>query len=61
MTSFADLSLSRAIGRERTNPLSKLYSRYVPHLHRRGKVIAITIASLLYLSLIWGVFKLILK
>lgn len=45
----------------RTNPINKLYSRYVPHLQRRGKIILITVASLLYAGAIIGIFKLIVK
>ena len=45
----------------RTNPINKLYSLYAPKLHRRGKIILITVASLLYAAAIVGVFKLIVK
>jgi len=45
----------------RTNPLNKLYSRYFPQLRVRGKIIAIVIASLIYVALIAAVFKLIVQ
>ncbi|HEY6843590.1 MAG TPA: hypothetical protein VI391_05430 [Thermoanaerobaculia bacterium] len=45
----------------RTNPISKLYSRYVPKLRRRGKIILIALVSLLYAGAIVGIFKLIVK
>ena len=45
----------------RTNPINKLYSRYVPRLKRRGKIIAIAIASLIYAGFVAAIFKLIVK
>ena len=45
----------------RTNPLNKLYSRSMPRLQRRGKIIAIVLASLIYVGIIYGVFALIVK
>jgi len=45
----------------RTNLVNKLYSRYIPHLHRRGKIIAIAIALLIYAGFIAAIFKLIAK
>jgi hypothetical protein len=45
----------------RRNFLNKLYSRYGVRLARRGKIILIVIASLLYAGIIAGVFKLIVK
>jgi hypothetical protein len=46
----------------RTNPLNKLYSRYIKRLHlRHGKIIAIAIASLIYVAFIASIFKLIVK
>lgn len=45
----------------RTNPLNKLYSRAMPRLKRRGKIIAISIASLVYIAFMVGIFKLIVQ
>jgi hypothetical protein len=49
----------------RTNPINKLYSRTMPRrmprLQRRGKIILIAIASLIYLAITVGVFELIVK
>ena len=45
----------------RTNPINKLYSLYAPKLQRRGKIILIIVASLLYAAAVVGVFKLIVK
>jgi hypothetical protein len=45
----------------RTNPITKLYSRFAPRLGRHAKVIAITIASLIYAGFIAAIFKLIVK
>ena len=45
----------------RTNPINKLYSRFVPRLKRRGKIIAIAIASLIYAGFMVAIFKLIVK
>jgi len=45
----------------RTNPINKLYGRFAPKLKRRGKIILITIASLLYVGAVVGVFELIVK
>ena len=45
----------------RTNPVNKLYSRFVPRLKRRGKIIAIAILSLIYAGFVAAIFKLIVK
>ena len=45
----------------RTNPINKLFSRYAVRLKRRGKIIAITMASLLYAGIVAAIFKLIVK
>ena len=45
----------------RTNPLNKLYSRFVPRLKRRSKIIAIAIMSLIYAGFVAAIFKLIVK
>src|SRR5262249_51233769 len=45
----------------RTNPINKYFSRNAAKLKRRGKIIAIVIASLAYVGVIAGVFKLIVK
>ena len=45
----------------RTNPINKLYSRYALRLKGRAKYILITIASLLYIGAVVGIFKLIVK
>jgi ribosomal protein L33 len=45
----------------RTNPINKLYSRHIAKLQRRGKIILITLASLLYVGAVVGIFKLIVK
>lgn len=45
----------------RTNPVNKLYSRYITRLQRRGKIIAIAIALLIYAGFIAAIFKLVVK
>jgi tetratricopeptide (TPR) repeat protein len=45
----------------RTHPLNKLYSRTAGRLKRRGKIIAIIVAALLYLAAMAGVFFAILE
>jgi len=45
----------------RQNPINKFFSRYVTRLKVRGKIVLIVIASLLYIGIIAGVFKLIVK
>jgi len=45
----------------RTNPVNKIYSRTMPRLKGGGKIIFITIVSLVYIAFIAGIFKLIVK
>jgi hypothetical protein len=45
----------------RQNPLNRLFSRYAVRVQRRGKVILIVVASLLYAGIVAGIFKLIVK
>lgn len=45
----------------RQNPINKLFSRHATKVQRRGKIILIVTASLLYALIIAGVFKLIVK
>ena len=45
----------------RTNPINKLFSRYALRLKGRGKILLITIASLLYALVIFEIFRLIVK
>ena len=45
----------------RTNPINKVYSRTMPRLQKRGKIILITIASLIYIAFMVGIFKLIVQ
>lgn len=45
----------------RTNPINKLYSRYVMKVRKRGKVIAIVAGSLIYLALMVELFRIITR
>jgi len=45
----------------RRNPINKLFGLYAARLARRGKIILIVVASLLYVGVIGAIFKLIVK
>jgi len=45
----------------RRNPINKAFGLYAARLARRGKIILIVVASLLYIGMIAGIFKLIVK
>jgi len=45
----------------RQNPINKLFGLYAARLARRGKIIAIVVASLLYVGIVGAIFKLIVK
>lgn len=45
----------------RRNPINKAFSLYSARLARRGKIILIVVASLLYAGIVAGIFKLIVK
>ena len=45
----------------RQNPLNKVYSRSAVKLRRRGRIIALVIASLLYIAFLVAVFAAVLK
>jgi tetratricopeptide (TPR) repeat protein len=45
----------------RQNPINKFFSLYASRLARRGKIILIVVASLLYVGIVGAIFKLIVK
>jgi hypothetical protein len=45
----------------RTNPINKLFSRYATRLRRRGRIVLIAAAVILYAAMIASIFKLIVK
>ncbi len=45
----------------RRNPINKFFGLYAVRLARRGKIILIVVASLLYVGIIGAIFKLIVK
>ncbi len=45
----------------RQNPINKFFSRYAKKLKMPGKIVLIVIASLLYIGIIAGIFRLIVK
>jgi energy-converting hydrogenase Eha subunit C len=45
----------------RQNPINKFFSLYAARLARRGKIIVIVVASLLYVGIVGAIFKIIVK
>lgn len=48
-------------GISRTHPLNKLYSRTIPRLQRRGRIIAAIVGVLLYIAFVTAIFFAVLK